>query len=248
MERKKYLLKIFLFLILSTVSLDLVSDNKSKIYQAFLSGNMSAWREVTEKMQKEYNEEEGFLLELINYQFGYIGWALGNGKKADGELYLQKLKSNLATLESKTGATSIVYFYKSIISSFSISLNKLKVAQLGMESLESAKKSLGIDPLNPFANIQYANCYYYMPAVFGGSKTKGLEYYTRALKRMETPGYIIEQDWNYLNLLVQIAQVYRDLRRYTEAEAMYKKIIKIEPDFIWVRDKLYPELLKKMKK
>ena len=55
------------------------------------------------------------------------------------------------------------------------------------------------------------------------------------------------EDWNYLSLLSMIAKTYTELKDFNQAKSYYEKILKIEPDFLWVKNELYPDLLKKIK-
>jgi len=61
------------------------------------------------------------------------------------------------------------------------------------------------------------------------------------LKKEEIVG-----DWNYLSLLTTIARAYESTGELSKAKLSYEEILKIEPGFTWVRDELYPQLLKKL--
>ena len=58
----------------------------------------------------------------------------------------------------------------------------------------------------------------------------------------------ISKNWNYINLLTIIAQSYALIKDYEKAKLYYEKILVIEPGFNWVKNELYPEMIKKMKK
>ena len=47
-------------------------------------------------------------------------------------------------------------------------------------------------------------------------------------------------------LLIIIGQSYNHLNNYASAKLVYEKILDLEPGFLYVRDELYPQLLKKM--
>lgn len=65
---------------------------------------------------------------------------------------------------------------------------------------------------------------------------------------MEKDLSLTKRNWNYLSLLVTIAQSHTYLREYEKAKAVYENIMKLEPGFLYVKNDLYPELLVKMKK
>ena len=65
---------------------------------------------------------------------------------------------------------------------------------------------------------------------------------------MEKDATGIFENWNYLNLLINIAQSYYYLDDYLTSINYLKKIMKIEPGFNYVKTELYPQVLNKMKK
>ena len=64
---------------------------------------------------------------------------------------------------------------------------------------------------------------------------------------MEKNSKELPDDWNYLSLLISIAETYEVLNDDAHAKLVYEEILNTEPDFKWVRDELYPKLLKKLK-
>ncbi|HAM11711.1 MAG: hypothetical protein A2X05_09980 [Bacteroidetes bacterium GWE2_41_25] len=50
------------------------------------------------------------------------------------------------------------------------------------------------------------------------------------------------------NRMILIAQAYEALEDYDSGRKTYEKILKTEPGFTYVRDELYPQLLKKISK
>lgn len=58
----------------------------------------------------------------------------------------------------------------------------------------------------------------------------------------------INENWNYLCLLIVIAQSYSYLDEFQSSISYFEKILKIEPGFGYVKNELYPEVLKKINK
>lgn len=54
-------------------------------------------------------------------------------------------------------------------------------------------------------------------------------------------------DWNYLALLVQLAEAFEVTGKIDKAGAFYVKALSSEPNFSWVKDELYPAFTKKHK-
>ncbi|MGV8962534.1 MAG: tetratricopeptide repeat protein [Candidatus Saccharimonadaceae bacterium] len=241
MERTKYTL-IILIMTLSIQSLN--AQYKMAIYDAYISNKMDSWKSIIDKMQDEPIKTNQSLLELVNYQYGYIGWCIGNNEKKQAKTYLKLAEDNLATLEKKAFNPSYINAYKSAFYGFSIGLNKLKAPFNGPKSVDAAKRAMQ-DASNPFGFIQYGNAQFYMPPVFGGSKTEAISYFKKAQGIMEKDSQYLNKNWNYLSLLVIMAEAYTEMKEYDKADEYYKQILTIAPKFQWVKNELYPNFKKK---
>ncbi len=245
MERSGY--KI-IFLLLFSFSLNLRASYKSEIYAAYIGNNMQSWKLIIDKMDAVTSKNNLLLLELVNFQYGYIGWCIGNNKKDDAKKYLELAECNITILSKDNQYLSIINSYKSAFYGYKIGLNQLLAPFIGLKSIDCAKLAMKLDPENPFGYIQYANIQFYMPSVFGGSKEEAIKYYLRAKELMEKDNNGIVENWNYLSLLTVIAQSYSFLNDTPSALFYFEKILKIEPGFKWVKNELYPKELNKMKK
>lgn len=244
MERTVGLILFFTFLFSSAPA---QQTHKEVIYESFISGNMSKWKKEMDKMQQSTSKTNKFRLELINYQIGYIGWCIGMEKEDEAEKYIKSAGKHLDFLKKKKYKLSYVNSYRGAIDGFRIGLNVFLAPFIGPGILDKAQKAIELDKNNPDAYILTANSKYYMWAVMGGSKETALKYYHKAEKIIEDEN-LEEQNWNYLSLLTMIAHAYEEIEDYDKALNYYKKILKTEPDYTWVKDELLPKLEKKIKK
>jgi tetratricopeptide (TPR) repeat protein len=243
MERKKY----YLMCVLVSFSISMgATEFKTGIYKAYINNNMAEWKSIIDAMQSENDKSECFILELLNYQYGYIAWCIGNSNFKEAENYIELGQKNIDLLRKTNYSLSMINAYEAAFYGYRISLNILKAPFYGPKSLEHAKTAIHLDANNPFGYIQLGNAEFYMPAVFGGSKAEALKYYTKALKLMEGNPSVLKNDWNYFSLLTQIALTCEKLEQYDRASKYYQKILTIEPEFNWVKYELQPNLLKKM--
>jgi len=243
MERPKYILIVLLFIF----TFQAAQANYSRdIYYAYINGDMNKWKSIIDSMEQNQEKTHENLIELTNYQYGYIGWCLGNNKKNEAEKYLNKAEENIRILEYANYKLSLLNSYKSAFYGFRIGLNIYKAAFIGFKSVECAKLAIKQDEKNPFGFLQFGNCQYYMPVLFGGSKSKALLYFIKAEQLMEFNDKQLKYNWNYLSLLTVIGQSYSILNNCNLAKAYYEKALKAEPRFLWVKNELYPELIRKM--
>ncbi len=191
--------------------------------------------------------DPSYLLELINYQYGYIGWAIGNSRKKEAEKMLADAENNLSKLDESGYKPSWVNAYKSAFFGFKISMYPLKAPFMGPKSMKHAQLSVEIDPANYFGYVQMANVWFYMPAAFGGSKKNALEYLMKAALLIEKEPEQLIENWNYLSLLAFLGQAQMETKAYTQAKNTFDRILKMEPGFSWVKDELFPQLLDKIK-
>ena len=223
MERTKRITVIIL--LLAICFLKLSAQFKQDIYNAYINSNMDAWKMIIDELELKDNKSDALLLELINYQYGYIGYCIGEDDKKRAKSYLKLAENNLEQLEKSLVNPSSIHAYKSAFYGFSIGINKLKAPFVGPKSVEEAKVSMELNPLNSLGFIQYANAQFYMPAVFGGSKTEAIKYYNKAQTIMETNPTSIKYDWNYLSLLVNMAKSYTEMKEYDKADVYYQLIL-----------------------
>lgn len=243
MERSKHKLILAALLLLT---IQIKATYRSDVYSAYINNNMGLWRNVIERMNAIPEKDNELLLELINYQYGYIGYCLGFDKKDEARELLQDAQKNLEILEDREYSLSVINSYKSAFYGFRIGLNPITAPVYGMRSLDCAKNAVKLDPENYLGYVQLGNSEFYMPSTFGGSKKEALEYFLEAKKLIERNPESLADDWNYLSLLIVIGQTYTYLKDYDSAQRVYLDILELEPGFLYVKDDLYPKLLNKM--
>lgn len=245
MERKS---RQIVLVLLTVIFTGVDASPGLRIYRAYITGNMTAWKEVTDSMIQAGPKDNAGLLELTNYEYGYIGWCVGNKRYGEARRYLDRAERNLEMLIKDTVHHSMVNSYKSAFYGYRIGMNILAAPVLGMKSIESAKLAVKQDENNAFAHVQKGNIEFYMPPVFGGSKAEALRHYLKALELIERDPEDLMENWNYLSLLVLIAQSYSYIDDFQSALKYLDKLLAIEPRFKYVKDELYPQILNKMRK
>ncbi len=244
MERQKHII-IIAILVFTVVSSGWASSFKNKIYDAYISNNMPKWKTTIDEMENSKRIDTDFLMELVNFQYGYIAYCIGVDKMDEADKYLELAEENLEKLGKTGGESSIISAYKSAFYGYEIGINKLKAPFIGPKNIKYSMLSMKQNPQNPMGYIQYGNSQFYMPPVFGGSKKEAVEHFKIAEKLMEKDKTQLENDWNYLSLLALIGQSYFEMEDYENAKFYYQKALQVEPNFLWVKKDLLPQLLRK---
>lgn len=244
MEGKKHLLILVLLIFISLIA---EASYKNDIYNAFISGDMKKWKTVIDQLDKQSNKSNQQYLELLEYQYGYIAYCIGNKDETQAKYYYEKGKEIISRLEKNGYELANVYAYKSAFYGYAIGFKPYQAPVLGPKSIHYARESVKIDKSNSHGYTLLGHIKYYMPVVFGGSKKEAIDYYRKAETLMENDKEKIKDDWNYVGLLTTIAVAYSEVEDYNHARLYFEKIIKIEPELHWVKNELYPEFLKKIK-
>jgi len=231
--------------LLGILALNSKGNFKSDVYRAYIDNRMDIWKGVVDQLNSQAGKSNEQLLELLNFQYGYIGWCLTNNRKDEALDYLKSAESNIKILELEKFGLSLVNAYKAAFYGYRIALNKFSAPFIGPKSSACANWAIELDPYEPFGYIQLGNVKFHSPSLMGGSKVEAIGYYLKARAMMEKKNNEIRGDWNYLSLLVTIAKGYESINDNIKAKLVYEEILKFEPGFTWVKDELYPQLLKK---
>lgn len=218
---------------------------KADINQSFISGRMDKWEVAMNTLAVKTSLSNQQKLELVSYYYGYIGYSLGIKNKDKAKIYIEKGDAIIDDLIA-TYPTAEAYAFKGAFVGFRIGLNPLKAPFLGQSSNTYVNKALAINPSSIQANIEKANILYYSPSAFGGDKTEAKRYYNKAISLFESNPKLTPDNWLYLNLLTKVAQINTDEKKYNNAKIIYEKILKLKPNYLYVKNELYPQLLKKL--
>lgn len=219
--------------------------HQKDIYQSFISGRMDRWEVSMNTLASKTSLSNQQKLELVSYYYGYIGYSLGTKNKNKAKIYIEKGEAIIDDLLA-TYPTAETYAFKGAFLGFHIGINPIKAPFLGQSCSKNVEKALSISPSDIQANIEKANILYYSPSAFGGDKVEAKKYYTNAISIFERNPELTVDNWLYINLLTKVAQINEDEKKYNNAKALYEKIIKIEPNYLYVKNQLYPGLLKRL--
>ena len=243
--KKIFFLILFLVLISVQSNVCAQSGYKLQIYNAYINGDMNKWATIIHNFEKESPSTIERKLELLSYYYGYIGYLIGAKKNDTAQKFIVKGEKLIADVIKMSPNNATAYAFKGSFLGFRIGMSKFKALSLGQESIESIEKAYKLDPQNIQAVVDRANALYHTPRLFGGDKKEALRLFQEGVTLIET-SKSAQNNWLYLNLLTSIAQAYENAGQNKQAASVYDKALRFEPDFKWVKNELYPALLKKM--
>jgi len=236
---------IFLFFLFSDIFVSAQTSNKVLIYNAYIQGNMKKWENVIVSFEKQKPATIDEKLELISYYYGYIGYLLGVKNYEKAAINIDKGDKLIADVLKQAPKNATAFAFKGSFIGFRIGMSKFKAITLGPESSKSIAHALQLEPGNIQAHVDKANALYHTPGLFGGDKKQSLKLFLKASTLLEKSKQT-DNNWFYLNVLTLTAKNYESLEQWQNAKAIYEKIMRFSPDYKWVKNELYPTLLKKM--
>ena len=225
----------------------MAQDFGREIYDAYINSEMDRWKSVMVRMESEWKQKKDpeLLYELTESQYGYIAYCISVKKKNEAKTYLEKAEKNIELLLVYDNSWSDVYALQGALFGFRVGMEPLKAPVYGKKSQECNDRALELSPNNPQGWMERANIEFYKPAIFGGSKQRSVPLYEKAVRLYEDDAELIKHNWMYLNCLSALANACAETDRLKQADHLYRQILKLEPDFKWIRDEVYPAFKKK---
>ena len=234
--------KILLLLLTFSISVSVSAENVGEvIYDCYINKNMTKWKTVIDSLQREkelgkFTTDQKW--QLLEYQYGYLGWAVSVKKamKREAEEYLDLAKDNLSEMVVLSGKTSLSNAFNAAFVAYEIGITPFKAPFIGLKCMKYGETALKQDSLNYFALIQYGNIMNYMPVAFGGSKDKALVHYKKAKEIMRQDESLYKNNWLYMNLILTIADIYKNKKDYETTKQYYLEALELEPEYKFVEE------------
>jgi tetratricopeptide (TPR) repeat protein len=243
--KTRYLLIVFSVL-LHITSIRAQTPYSGEIYQAYVKGDMEKWESLIQIMNNEKRESMrvDFLYELGLLKYGYIAYCIDHDMTDEAKEQIETVLEDIEDMLEIDPDFAKGYALWGAIYGFRIQLNPFRAVYLGPRSMDRIEKSIELDPETAAGWLEIANSEFYRPAIFGGDKEKSIETYKKAIHFFEKDSTSLKNNWHYLNALVALANAYEETGQLNKAVLQYEKILTIAPDFVWVRDELYPRAIK----
>ncbi len=228
---QNFYFSLFLILSLNLFSADLY---ECELYDAFVDQNMEQYPPVLNKLQDQYNEKPSkhMLLQITFTQYGYLGYLIGTEQNNKAEKLLIKAQDNLEIISNNYGKSAVTEALKAAFYAYEIALHNYKAMRLGPASLRHINNAIELDPKSPYGWVEKANAAYHMPKIIGGSYTKAIKYYKKAISIFENDNqYATRCNWYYLNTLLWLTNSYIQAEKEEKAKETAKKMLSISPGY-----------------
>jgi len=245
------IIPLFALVTFAQTSSELISEAKTLVYQGdvnFDKGLYLKGRGLFERVLS--SEPENF---LAKYYLAYTNYKLSiyfMYKKEQVQLD-RFVKSGIETCKELLSKNNEDAETKALLGGiYGIQIaNEPNLGQvIGPQSNALLSEAIELAPDNPrvlvLAGINKLNT----PEFFGGSKTKALEYFKKAVNLFENDESVNGDgiEWGHLYALAWLGKTYLKMNDYDSADQTFKKALSIEPEYSWVKYNLFPKLREKM--
>jgi tetratricopeptide (TPR) repeat protein len=207
------------------------------VYAAYVAGNTDSWERILkDNREKQMSPAEEYEFAFAHY--GFIGYCISREEKQRARPYLDHVEKMTNRLMELYPDDARYIALRGALYGFRIFYQPQKAMFIGPKALRRVTEALEMDAECPHAWIENANKDYWMPEMFGGSKTKALAGYEKAISLMEKDPASIHDNWFYLSAHMVLASWNEERGRSFTARELYRKVRKIEPAFVWAREKL----------
>jgi tetratricopeptide (TPR) repeat protein len=227
---------LFLLVVLSFYP-SAAQDFREKIYHSYITGNMDSWEtQLKSGNWRVLNRADQYEFAMAHY--GFIGYCLGRDQKSRARPYLDNVELIADELIAKYPDDPCYLALRGALYGFRINYQPQKAMFLGPKALKKVSLALSKDPGCPQAWIESGNKDWFMPTIFGGSKTLAITEYEKAINIFAKDPSFTSGNWYYLNIQMILASWYLERGRTFAAHEIYRNLIKQEPRFTWAQEKL----------
>lgn len=237
-EARKIVPVLLFSLVLSWLPLvSAAGDFRKTIYQAYISGDMDSWERTLIRLQKtDMKIDDRYDFAMAHY--GFIGYCMGRDEKKRARPFLDAVEVIADELLGTDPDDPRYLALRGALYGFRIGYQPQKSPFIGPKALKIVSLALDKGPDCPQAWVEAGNTNWFMPELFGGSKPKALAEYETAIRLMEKDPDLVRESWYYLNIQMILAAWYEEKDRTFAAREIYRKVIGLEPQFSWAREKL----------
>jgi tetratricopeptide (TPR) repeat protein len=226
-----------------TINGSIQSINYRSLVKTYADGSWSGWSPEIAKAEKSLPNDIESKFVLINLYFGYVGHFIDAGKYDIAFEFIHKGEKLIQQILAVEPANATAISYKGAFLAFRVGINRFKYLATALEGLSLIYKAYDMDKNNLIAILNKASALYFLPPVFGGNKVETIRLLNQACSLMEESGYTVD-NWMYYYTLIFIGRSNEKTGKLIEAKHAFEKVLKLEPEFKWVKNDLYPAVLK----
>lgn len=218
-----------------------------QIYACYIGNDMVEWVKVMEEMKDVYEVTGSMkvLTDVVLAQYGYIAICVAKGDKKEGKAELKEAERNVEILLGHNPDWADMYALKGALLAFKIGFDPYKFVIYGSMAKQQNETAMKLNAASPNVWMEKGNLEMYWPDLQRNDAKHAVDAYSRSMQLFEESEILTTKNWLYLNTMISLANAYCKAELYDEADEMYRKILRVEPDIVWIRDRDYPRFREK---
>ncbi|MDW7691773.1 hypothetical protein R9C00_16490 [Flammeovirgaceae bacterium SG7u.111] len=217
-----------------------------KAYEAYVKGEPNNFHTLVKELKKSKVKTTEQKLELLKLQYGLLNSTFA---KMDEDLFddesdaaVDNAKTILEADKNNAEAKALL----AGIYGFKIAYSPMKGMFLGGKSNNLLSEAMQTAPNNPVVRLMNAISAFNTPDMWGGDKKVARENFLKSIELFENQGASLENNWLLLHANAWLGQSYSEANEAKKAVETYQKVLKVAPEFDWVKHVLLPRAEKKM--
>ena len=215
-----------------------------KVYYAYHHNQVSSWKTAVEELRKDWYQrgkpQDHRLYQLIISEYGLIGACQNGGSCNDVAARIARVERYLQLLADESEFQGIAKALEGGLIALKINEAPWKGVTLAGESISKIKAGVELAPKEPEPWIELGNFRAHAPDLFGGDQGAAIKAYETAIKLYEERPEAERHTWLYLHALASLGQAYIADGQPYQGKAIYRKALRIEPNFHLVKNVLLP--------
>lgn len=221
---------------------------KEQTYQGYVSGDEKAWTKGVSMLKSALDQNPAdteLAYEYLVAEYGKIGYCNTTNSCGDLVPQIEDSQKRLKKLVKEEGEASRYSALMGGLLAMEIEQKPAQMMFLGPKCSSYISESVDMDTKNPTAWVEKGNLKFHAPRLFGGDMEEAIACFQKAILLYESNPSLKANSWQYLHALAWLGKAYEEEDEWGKARQTFEKALRVEPDFLWVKNELLPELLKK---
>lgn len=219
---------------------------QAKVYHGYLNNDRQTWESGVADLTAKYTQtkDAATLLALTNATYGLLGLYLAQ-KSDKVEPTIKTIEGYLGKLLAASPNAAEALAIQGGLYGIKIGMNKAFAPYYGPKSLAALEAAIaGKNAQSPYGWVERGNAKFHSPALFGGDTKQAAAAFSKAVALFEAQG-LTQQNWLYLHSLAWLGKSHEANGEYEKAYQTYQKLLAVAPNFLWAKNELLPQVLKK---
>jgi tetratricopeptide (TPR) repeat protein len=215
-------------------------------YKAYIAEKdyKTLWKKDVDKKTTILKKESTNRNDALDLAVAHLGLLSSTNRDRDENLFDEYYDHAVENLESMIEQDKKWAEPKALLSAvygLKMGYSPMQGMFLGSKSASLIEKAKELAPQSPMVWKIYANSKYFTPEMWGGDLKEAIAAYEKSVQLYESKPADLKFNWMYLDALAFLGQAYFKNNEIGKAITTYEKILKLEPEFGWVKYSLLPK-------